>query len=112
MGTIQNNAIIVTGFGDDLTKAHEKAKDIFNKVYLDYKSVSLVTPIVEHITNGDCTFMIAPDGSKEGWDLSDEFDKRRNEFINWLKNDTECLSWVHVSYGEISYSLVDSDCDY
>lgn len=104
MGTIQNDAIIVTGYGEDIKKAHEKAMEIFNIPFDDYVSKDLVTPLIRHITNQDETFMVAPDGSKEGWDLSNEFDRRRQEFIQYLKK-MPALDWVAVSYGEIGYRI-------
>ena len=109
MGIIQNDIIIVTGYGKDIQTAHDKASDIFNVPFLDYGSNSLVTPIVKHIINDDSTFMIVPDGSKEGWDLSDEFDNRRKEYIQWLKKNPSGIDWVHVTYGEIQYRIADSD---
>jgi len=109
MGTIQNDVIIVTGYAQYIENANKKAKEIFNKPYLDYALKELVTPIVEHITNQEGTFMIAPDGSKEGWDLSDECNCRRNEYISWLKKNPDGLDWVCVTYGEIQYKIVDSD---
>lgn len=61
MGTIQNDVIIVTGFGEYIETAYQKAREIFNVPPLDYVSKDLVSPIVEHITNMDGTFFIAPD---------------------------------------------------
>jgi hypothetical protein len=109
MGTIQNDVIIVTGYDRYINDAYKKAREIFNVPALDYISKDLVTPIMWHITNQEGTFMVAPDGSKEGWDLSDEFDNRRKEFKNWLKANSDGLDWVHVTYGEIQYRIADSD---
>lgn len=85
MGTIQNNVIVVTGYDRYIEKANEKARDIFSVPALGYVSKNLVTPIMWHITNQEGTFMIAPDGSKLGWDLADEFTNRRREYTQWLK---------------------------
>jgi hypothetical protein len=40
----------------------------------------LVGPVAA-ITNGDASFAFLPDGSKEGWDTSDEGDAHRAAFI-------------------------------
>jgi hypothetical protein len=109
MGTIQNDVIIVTGYDQYIENANQKARDIFNVPALDYVSKDLVTPIVWHITNQDGTFMVAPDGSKKGWDLSDEFDNRRREYVQWLKKNPSGIEWVHVTYGEIRYAIANSD---
>jgi hypothetical protein len=109
MGTIQNDAIIVTGYGDYIKNAEKKAREIFNTPALDYVSKDLVTPIMWHITNMAGTFMVAPDGSKEELDLSDEFNNRRKDFIEWLKANLDGIDWVHVTYGEIRYGIADSD---
>lgn len=104
MGTIQNDAIIVTGYGEYIKMAHEKAREIFNVPFSDYISKDLVTPLMQHIINQDETFMVIPDGSKEGWDLSEEFDHRRQEFVQYLKKE-HALDWVSVSYGELGYKI-------
>ena len=73
MGHIRHNAIIVTGYSSGGTfqgttqKAHDKAIELG----------LLVTDIVNGKANGYSSFMICPDGSKEGWDLSNEFDSKR-----------------------------------
>ena len=109
MGTVQNDVIIVTGYGEFIRSAEKTAREIFNVTALGYISKDIVTPIMWHIINQEGTFMVAPDGSKEEWHLSEEFDNRRKEYINWLKTNSSGLDWVHVTYGEIQYRITDSD---
>ena len=51
------------------------------------------------MTNGQSSFFIAPDGSKEGWATSDNGDNARKEFLDWLlKSDNYC-DYVEVIFG-------------
>jgi hypothetical protein len=108
MGTIQNDAIIVTGYKEEILNAHKKAMEIFNADYDGHQEINLVSPRINHVINCDETFIVSPDGSKEGWDMSDEFNRRRNLYISYLKSRGYHLDWVYISYGEIKYQLMDS----
>ena len=97
MGYMVHHAIIVTGsdYKDAVTKAHAIAEGVFGES---------VTPIVASI-NGYRSFMVAPDGSKEGWDESAAGDLRRREFVDYLKKQrhgdlSSPLDWVVVQYGD------------
>ena len=61
-----------------------------------YKSWS---PICPPQVNGERSFFIPPDGSKEGWSDSDKGDERRNEFVEWLRSEGQ-VHWVEVCYAE------------
>ena len=99
MGCMSHNAIIVTSYRSRLTwEAHRILDEV-----RDY-AISLgcqVTECVESHTNGYVTFMIIPDGSKEGWRGSDEGDDRRAAFLEELKHrgDEWYFDWVEVQYG-------------
>lgn len=93
MGLIKYKTMIVTGkdyeaeklipglaeaFGIDnegLKKTHEKAKELFGP---------LVSEFITSDFNGYKTFMIAPDGSKEGREETDEFDHKRQELADYI----------------------------
>lgn len=84
MGWERHHFIIVTHYDEDeIREAHKKAKELFN---LDKfpEPVNLVTEVIQSIANKQFTFMIGPDGSKEGWETSDEYDEIRNEFTKYL----------------------------
>lgn len=130
MGFISHNAIIVSGsydvkplagFDADWQKefegrpwievAHEKAMNTF--------TVCAVTPIVPGDTNGYRFFMVAPDGSKEGWGTSDKGDAERAAYRDWLNSTAYSdastpLSWVEVQFGndDCETKTVDSSDDF
>lgn len=108
MGYMRHHAIVVTSWKEDLLKqAHDKALEL-------EMSVSNITDVV---TNCYQSFLIAPDGSKEGWDESDKGDENRREFIEWADgqrydDDSTALSWVEVQFGDEELETVivaDSD---
>lgn len=100
MGYIRHHAIIVTGnyssdpFYNTTQKAHNKAVELG----------LLVTDIVNGVANGYSSFMICPDGSKEGWKTSDEFDTKREKWLQWAK--TQLINFAHISYGGDDYDIV------
>lgn len=98
MGTIQHDIMAVTHYDAiKLNEIRKKALDLF-----DY----LVSPTIESATNNYYTFFISPDGSQEGWELSNYYNKRRETFIAYLQ---DCkATWVHVSYGELGNELKES----
>jgi hypothetical protein len=97
MGYIRHDAIVVTGEDYEsrayMTEAHAKAQGVFagSNVY-----VSGLTPVA---VNGSQSFLIAPDGSKEGWSNSDEGDERRAAYIEWLLANDTLVDWVAVNFG-------------
>lgn len=107
-----HDAIVVTHANarSQIVEARDKALDL-----------GLVcTELVESKINGFLSFMIAPDGSYENRDMSDEEDDRRERWKAWaiaqwkLCAETLCergmfLRWVHVRFGEIEE---DGDDDY
>jgi hypothetical protein len=98
MGYRCHHAIIVTGTYEDwVDKAHEQASKIF-------KQVSSIIPSFER---EQCrSFFVAPDGA-EHINETREGDKRREQFIQWLKSQkhkdgSSPLKWVEVQYGDTS----------
>lgn len=91
MGYIRHDAIVVTCWDEKRSnKAHEKAKEIG----------LIVSEIVETKLNGYYSFLIAPDGSKEGWDSSDEGEEMRRRWIEWANSEPELwVDWAYVNYG-------------
>lgn len=59
-----------------------------------------MSPLSPKEVNGYQSFFIPPDGSKERWDASDEGNRRRNEFIKWLKSRKVLVDWVEVQFGD------------
>lgn len=51
------------------------------------------------------SFLVAPDGSKEGWDESELGNERRRVFKNYLRKQvyedgSSWLRWCEVQYGD------------
>lgn len=103
MGYIRHHAIVVTGhrWSDDkrwadidIEDAHRAATEIG----------LIVSPIIDGKMNSYASFFVAPDGSKEGWDDSDEYDGRRDRFIAWLRGaspeEAGWFSWAEVVLGD------------
>lgn len=97
MGYTRHHAIIVTIFNHVKAElAHNQANNIFGEP-------SIVTPIIESVCNGYCTFVVTPDGSKEFWNTSDEYDVKRSAFISWLesqKKQGNFYDWALIQYGD------------
>lgn len=89
MGYMRHHAIVVTGWGQAILDAQEMANSIFDNV----------SPIIRSEANGYDSFFIPPDGSKEGWDESNAGNKRRDDFIGWLRVQS-WVKWVEVQYGD------------
>jgi hypothetical protein len=94
MGYLRRHAIVVTG--DD----HSKSKDIMEAHAKATEVFPWVSPICPPQVNGERSFFIPPDGSKEGWGESNEGDKRRDTFVAWLQGFKGCVHWVEVCYAE------------
>ncbi len=111
MGYTRHHAIIVTSFDDELLQqAHTQAVELGMSV----------TPIISGAVNFYSTFLVGPDGSKEGWDESDKGNEQRAEFTDWLdqqrhNDDSSNLDWAEVQYGDDdahNYVVRDSDEHY
>lgn len=95
MGYMRHDAIIVTSWKREILEAAaQKARDF---------GLEVLGPSVE-VINGISTFLVCPDGSKEGWDESDEFNGKRARFLEYLngeryEDNSTCLSWAALAYG-------------
>ena len=67
----------------------------------------LVSEIKESIVNNYHSFFIVPDGSKEGYDASDDGDIIRERLIEFMQPLTTSEAY-HLSYAEISYGADDA----
>jgi hypothetical protein len=77
MGYIKNHAILVTTYDEEKAKeAHSKSMELLP---------DLTTELKQSPVNSDYSFAILPDGSKEGWPESQEYDILRNNFCKWLR---------------------------
>lgn len=113
MGYMRRHAIIVTAFNEkDIERARAEALRIFGQerpvpAYvprgLKWKpelEIGMVSTVVQGVANGELSFFVGPDGSKEGWAHSDEGDSRRAEFVAWLRRPNSMCYWVELFYGD------------
>ena len=96
MGYMRHHAIVVTcSYGDHLKKAHAEA------TRLDMRP----SPVIDSHINGEQSFLVPPDGSKEGWGESSDGDERRNTFVEYMNRQrygdgSGPLDWAEVMYGD------------
>lgn len=93
MGYIRHHAIVVTGpdeWFDGCPTIHEAREAAVDVGCLE------VTDVVGPGLNGTSSFLVAPDGSKEGWTASDEGDRARDNFILWLRAVETPFSWAEL----------------
>lgn len=92
MGYHIHHAIVVTSWDENsIRKTHKLAREIFQD--------ELITEVTGAALNGFRSFLIAPDGSKEGWPESNEADKQREKFIEEMKKLNTFAEWVEISFG-------------
>lgn len=99
MGYMRHHAIILTCYeAAPLKRALEKARELEMSV----------TGITEEVVNGYRsaaampTFLVAPDGSKEGWGASERGNQQRDALIAYLRSDpfVRALDWAEVQFGD------------
>lgn len=102
MGYIRHHAMIITDC--DL----EKIRDIHRFATLCSLNP---TSIMKSPVNGYRTFFIPPDGSKEGWETSNEADEERKRFKQFIRKRHPYCDWTEISYGgDDGHSQVEDDC--
>ena len=94
---MKHHAIVVSSFDSEaIANIHDFASDLFD---------TMVTSVQISPVNGYSTFFIGPDGSKEGWNESNDYDARRKLVIteiDSIKYDdgSNRLSYSEFFYGE------------
>src|SRR5438309_3428786 len=119
---MRHRALLLTAYSEGLAQhALLMARDIYGREHPDFPFqrdyLACVSQIQQSAVNSYWSFAIFPDGSKEFWPDSDESDKRRAEFIAWIKaqayeDGSSPYAWAEVQYGdeEQDNRLLDSDC--
>jgi len=95
MGYIAHNAIVVTSWNSDSIEAAA--------CFARNLGMTVLGPSAEAV-NGYRSILVCPDGSKEGWQPSDEGDERRAGLREWMHSQaysdgSSPLEWVEVRYG-------------
>jgi hypothetical protein len=93
MGFIRHDAIILTGAPRGLEPVRDRALQHFQG------SCVRVSEMTGTTMNNTASFLVAPDGSKEGWADSDEGDRLRAEFVKWLAVDGPLIDFIEVRFG-------------
>ncbi len=94
MGYIAHHAIIVTAEVQSIRLLHAQAVATFAGTY------AKVTAPTAAGMNATSSFLVAPDGDKEGWGYSDRGDAARAAFIAYLEVDHDyAVDWVEVRFG-------------
>lgn len=96
MGYIKHDAIVVTaGEKEQITAARKLAL----KLELE------ITDTVCTRSNGYYSFLIVPDGSKEGWEVSNEKNAARAKWIAAARN-CRSLPWDHKDHFRVDWIAV------
>lgn len=93
MGYIRHHGMMLTCWDEkQLRAAHAKALDL----------MLIVSEVSKGVVNSYESFAVFPDGSKEGWDTSDEFDQKRDRFVEFLRSDPSVrrVDWVEFTVGD------------
>ena len=62
-----------------------------------------MSQLIPSPVNGYLTFLVAPDGRKEGWRESVTGDAARDAFVAYLQatdDGCESITWIEASYGD------------
>lgn len=98
MGYIAHDAVIVTGPAD-----YDSARIESFREALPEKFRHLLVGPIRSAVNSYATWIFAPDGSKEGWDDSDECEALRKAFVDLFRPespwDGSAFDVVSVRYG-------------
>ncbi len=96
MGYDRNHAIVVSSWSLALlTEVRERATGCGNRA----------SEIIKYVINDGGAFMVAPDGSKEGWEESEKGDAARAKFLQWADSQRYAdgstpLRWAEVQFAD------------
>ncbi len=106
MRNIRHHSIIVT-VNDKATieDLRKKINEVYTKNMEAKNGFQLLSPTIPSLINNFFSFFIAPDGSKEGYDASDDADRVRKLVLEMLRNykpkeDTVIVQFVELFYGD------------
>lgn len=96
MSWTRHHTIVLTSWKEEAIRAaHAKATELG----------LLVSPVTDMAMNYYRSFFVAPDGSGEGWQGSEEGWRRRCALIDWLRGQYmedggSYVAWVEVQFGD------------
>ncbi len=104
MKNIKHHAIIVTcNDKESLELVRSEVMRLYKSIMEAKNGEQLVSPIIESLINKFCSFFIAPDGSKEGYDASDDGDKVRKKIVEFLRSLAETDGTCPIKFVEVFF---------
>jgi len=100
MGTISHEALVISGGEAERQKVLAIASRMPQNGPWRQEWERLVSPVLKSLTNGYEWFFVAPDGSKEWWDTSDQGNEFREQIGAALGADV-----VWVRFGELGIAV-------
>ena len=109
MGYTRHHAIVVTSLAEPSAKGDKPHVSEVRKTIADicarYGGYCAVTPLTPPTVNNVTSFLVAPDGSNEGWMESDKGDKARSAIIKYLRSlryedGSTRYPFVEVQFGD------------
>ncbi|HEX8574930.1 MAG TPA: hypothetical protein VF677_01415 [Flavobacterium sp.] len=112
MKNIKHHAIVVTS-ADRIRLDHVRNYAI--KMFSDHMEAKngkyLISNIIDSLINNFATFFIAPDGSKEGYDASDDGDLIRKKITDYMKSLKDKDGKNPICFVEVSYGAEDENAE-
>jgi hypothetical protein len=108
---VENNECIIATTWDEQSVNH--IKKWIKTLSDDEKSLFCFIPaLVNHKT----TIILAPDGSKKGWDIADRIEQLRDSFYNLLKSfnyedGSNPFDFIEVGFGEYGQKVLRGNCE-
>jgi hypothetical protein len=104
MGYMVHHAIVVTSWDKRaIEAARAKAVELFSAFSLFHGEPNLVSAMHKGVVNECYSFLVAPDGSKEGWEESIVGDAAREGFVAWLEAQRHEDGSTSVHYAEVKF---------
>jgi hypothetical protein len=110
VGYQRHHAIVVTAWGEGVVDARNAIAALASQA----SACVFVSDVTPCAMNGYQSFLVAPDGSKEGWQDSDEGDVARDAIKAYLRSlayddGSTRFGWVEVQFcdDERETSIVD-----
>ena len=107
---VENNEIVIA-----TTWNIEVANDLWKKISTFDPEFQKLFVRVPTIINSKMTIIMAPDGSKKGWDTAERGNQIRNQFIQEIKkfdydDGSSPFDWIEVGYGEFGQKVLRGNC--
>ena len=99
MGIYRHDAIVV----------HYWERGTLARLREEAKEMGLEVTEIHTNSFGTSSFMVCPDGSKEGWPDSDRHDAIRREFKDSMETSNINYEWCHVRFGGDEHNVIGQE---